>query len=69
MRESTITMSQACGGLVRYKSVVGLSPNTIHNYRYSFSKLLACFSDDPLFTAITEQQLVGFFAYLPGTAW
>jgi site-specific recombinase XerD len=64
MKKSTITLSQACDGLVRYKSAVGLSPNTLHNYRYSFTKLLAYFTDDPLFAAITKQQLVGFFAYL-----
>ena len=64
MKKSTITLSQACDGLVRYKSAVGLRPNTIHHYRYSFTKLLAYFSNDPLFAAITKQQLVGFFAYL-----
>jgi len=32
MKKSAITLSQACDGLVRYKSATGMSPNTIRNY-------------------------------------
>ena len=60
----SITLSQACDGVIRYKSAVGMSPHTIRNYRNSFTKLQAHFPDDPQFQAITRDQLVGFLAWL-----
>lgn len=69
-----ITLSQACEGMLRYKSAAGLSANTLRNYRVSFAKLQAYFaghagrdgagSGDPLFASITREQLVDFFAWL-----
>ena len=64
MKKSAITLSQACDGLVRYKSAVGMSPNTVRNYRVTFAKLQAFVDDDPPFPAITRDQLISFFAYL-----
>ena len=62
--KKSITLSQACDGVIRYKSAVGMSPHTIRNYRNSFTKLQAYFPDDPQFQAITRDQLVGFLAWL-----
>jgi integrase/recombinase XerD len=72
--KKSITLSQACDGLVRYKSATGMSPNTIRNYRTTFAKLQAYFashpepgkteSQDPAFDAITRDQLIDFFAWL-----
>ena len=50
----SIILTQACDGLVRYKSATGMSPNTIRNYRTTFAKLQAFFPDDPAFDAITR---------------
>jgi integrase/recombinase XerD len=62
--KKSITLTQACDGLVRYKSATGMSPNAIRNYRTTFAKLKAFFPDDPAFGAITRDQLIGFFAWL-----
>jgi len=62
--KKSITLSQACDGLVRYKSATGMSPNTIRNYRTTFAKLKAFLPDDPAFEAITRDQLIDFFAWL-----
>ena len=35
--KKNITLSQACDGVVRYKSATGMSPNTIRNYRTTFT--------------------------------
>jgi len=43
--KKSITLTQACDGLVRYKSATGMSPNTIRNYRTTFAKLQAYFGD------------------------
>ena len=45
--KKSITLTQACDGLVRYKSATGLSPNTIRNYRTTFAKLKAYFESHP----------------------
>jgi hypothetical protein len=50
MKES-ITLSQACDGLLRYKNAIGMSPNTIRNYRTTFGKLQAFFSGDLAFSS------------------
>ncbi len=47
MKKSAITLSQACDGLVRYKSATGMSSNTIRNYRTTFAKLQAFFESHP----------------------
>ncbi len=69
--KKNITLSQACDGVVRYKSATGLSPNTIRNYRTTFAKLQAYFAghpeqseEDPAFASITRDQLIDFFAWL-----
>ena len=64
MKKSKLTVSQACDGLVRYKMAVGMSPNTIRNYRASFSKLTTYFTADPALSSITRDQMVEFFAWL-----
>jgi hypothetical protein len=62
--EKSISLTQACDGLVRCKSATGMSPNTIRNYRTTFAKLKAFFPDDPAFEAITRDQLIDLFAWL-----
>ena len=44
MKKSAIALTQACDGPVRYKSAVGMSPNTIRNYRTTFAKPQAYFA-------------------------
>lgn len=39
MKKNSLTLSQACEGLIRYKSAIGLSRHTIRNYRTAFAKL------------------------------
>lgn len=72
--KSAISLSRACDGVVRYKSAIGLSPNTIRNCRTTFAKLKAYFeshperseaeSKDPAFDSITRDHLTDFFAWL-----
>ena len=45
--KKSITLTQACDGLVRYKSATGMSPNTIRNYRTTCAKLKAYFESHP----------------------
>ena len=45
--KKSISLTQACDGLVRYKSATGMSPNTIRNYRTTFAKLQAYFDSHP----------------------
>jgi len=59
-----LTTSQACEGLILYKTATGKSHHTIRNYRNSYKKLLLYFADDPPFALITRDQLVAFFAWL-----
>ncbi|MCK5647144.1 MAG: hypothetical protein KAH97_10205 [Anaerolineales bacterium] len=35
-----LTLSQACEGMIRYKTAIGRSRHTIADYRVSFKKLL-----------------------------
>lgn len=49
MSRNTITFSQACEGLVRYKQATGKSEHTISDYRVSFKKLAIFFPSDPFF--------------------
>src|SRR5512139_2544269 len=60
----SITLSQACEGLIYYKNAVGKSPHTTLEYRANFRKLLAFFPDDPPLARITREQLIRFFSYL-----
>jgi hypothetical protein len=50
--KKSITLTQACDGLVRYKSATGISPHTIRNYRTTFAKLQAC-------SALARPRLLG----------
>ena len=59
-----LTVSQACDGLVLFKTAAGLSPHTIRNYRNSFKKLTLFFPEDPPFVSITRSRLIAFFAWL-----
>jgi len=72
--KKSITLSQACDGLVRFKNAAGMSPNTLRNYRTTFAKLQAYFAShpepsatetkNPAFDSITRDQLIDFFAWL-----
>jgi hypothetical protein len=46
-------------------NAIGMSPNTIRNFRTTFAVLQAFFLDDPAFEAITRDQLIDF----PAGAW
>ena len=55
--KKSITLTQACDGLVRYKSATGMSPNTIRNYRTTFAKLQAYFDSHPERSEAERQHL------------
>lgn len=61
---TTILLSRACEGMIRFKVAVGMSSHTISDYRTSFKKALLFFKNDPPLGSITRDQLVGFFAWL-----
>jgi len=44
--KKSITLSQACDGLVRFKNAAGMSPNTLRNYRTTFAKLQVFLSSE-----------------------
>ena len=48
--KKSITLTQACDGLVRYKSATGMSPNTIRNCRTTFAK-----NSKPISTVILSE--------------
>ena len=59
-----ISLTQACDGLIRYKTATGKSPHTIADYRNSFKKLLLFFEEDPPFGSVTRELLIEFFSWL-----
>ena len=59
-----ITLEQACEGLVRYKTAVGLSPHTIADYKNTINKLFLFFDSKMLFEDINRKELIEFFAWL-----
>jgi hypothetical protein len=61
---SQITLAQACEGLVRYKTVVGLSPHTIADYKNTFKKLFLFFRDEIQLEDVIRKEMVDFFAWL-----
>ena len=63
-KKSSITLSQACEGMLLNKQAEGRSVNTINDYRNSFQKLSLFFSSDPAIDTITRSELVKFFAWL-----
>jgi hypothetical protein len=64
MSTKSITLSQACEGMIRYKQASGKSDHTISDYRVSFKKLFIHFPEDPPIAALTRAQMVEFFAWL-----
>jgi integrase/recombinase XerD len=60
----SLTLSQAFQGMILEKRAAGLSPHTISDYQNTCKKVLIYFPKDPVFTAITREQLVKFFAWL-----
>jgi integrase/recombinase XerD len=64
MSMKSITLSQACEGMIRYKQAAGKSDNTISDYRVTFKKLFIHFPDDPPIAALTRAQMIKFFAWL-----
>jgi len=63
-KKSSITLSQACEGMILYRQAEGKSENTIIDYRNSFRKLALFFDSDPLIDTIAKSDLVKFFAWL-----
>jgi hypothetical protein len=53
----SLTFSQACEGLIYYKTAIGLSPHTLIDYRVSFAKLTQFLGGDPQFASLTRAQL------------
>ncbi len=52
-----ITLAQACDGLIRYKTAVGLSPHTISDYKTTFKKLFLFFDSKMFFEDINRKEL------------
>ena len=46
MSKKSITLSQACEGMIHYKQATGKSENTIADYRVTFKKLFLYFKPD-----------------------
>ena len=63
-KKISITLSQACEGMLLNKQAEGRSVHTINDYRNSFQKLALFFSSDPLIDTVTRSDLVKFFAWL-----
>jgi len=63
-KKISITLSQACEGMLLNKQAEGRSVHTIDDYRNSFQKLALFFSSDPPIDTITRSDLVKFFAWL-----
>lgn len=62
----SISLAQACDGMILAKQAAGRSPNTINNYLHAFAKLRLFLSPsgNPQFASITRAQLVAFFSWL-----
>ena len=63
-KSTSLTLSQACEGMLHYKTATGKSPHTISDYRNTFNKLKEYFAKTPKLAAITRADLVAFFAWL-----
>jgi hypothetical protein len=63
-KKISITLSQACEGMLLNKQAEGRSVHTINDYRNSFQKLALFFSSDPPIDTVTRSDLVKFFAWL-----
>jgi hypothetical protein len=63
MSKKSITLSQACEGMIRYKKATGKSENTIADYSVTFKKLFYYFESDPPINTITKGDMIEF---LPG---
>ena len=64
MSKKSVTLSQACEGMIRYKQATGKSENTIADYRVTFKKLFCYFKSDPPINAISRGEMIDFFAWL-----
>lgn len=64
MSKKSVSLSQACEGMVRYKQATGKAENTISDYRVTFKKLFLYFEADPQIGAITKNEMIEFFAWL-----
>jgi len=59
MSTKSITLSQACEGMIRYKQATGKSDHTIYDYRVTFKKLFVHFPDDPPIGSVSRAQMFG----------
>ena len=64
MSKKSVTLSQACEGMIRYKQATGKAENTISDYRVTFKKLFYYFEGDPQIGTITKREMIEFFAWL-----
>jgi len=64
MSKKSITLSQACEGMIRYKQATGKAENTISDYRVTFKKLFLYFKSDQQIDAVTKGEMIGFFVWL-----
>jgi integrase/recombinase XerD len=63
-KKSSITLSQACQGMILYRQAEGKSPHTISDYKNTFKKLDLFFESDTPIDTITKSDLVRFFGWL-----
>lgn len=63
-KKISITLSQACEGMLLNKQAEGRSVHAINDYRNSCQKLALFFSSDLAIDTITRSDLVKFFAWL-----
>lgn len=64
MSKKSVTLSQACEGMIRYKQATGKAENTISDYRVTFKKLFYYFESEPQIATITKGEMIEFFAWL-----
>jgi len=58
MSKKSVTLSQACEGMIRYKQATGKAENTISDYRVTFKKLFYYFEGDPQIGTITKGEMI-----------
>ncbi len=63
-KKSSITLSQACQGMILNRQAEGKSPHTISDYQNTFKKLDLFFKSNPPIDTITKSDLVRFFGWL-----
>ena len=58
LSKKSISLSQACEGMICYKQATGKSENTISDYRVTFKKMFLRFESDQQIGAITRGEML-----------